>query len=120
MQSATTLAIGTDGITIPVIQRSVGMTVDNTDYTGVTVILHVPVLNAGTHTVATSDDGGASWLSVSGPIALTSMEQVNPTAATSTGSWRAIYGPYLPGTMFRLTSSVDQSDKLAAAVRYMV
>lgn len=103
------LAIGNDGITIPALQASAGTPATNTDVAMVKVQLDVPALDAGVHTVATSLDGGTTWRTAIGAIAFTGLEQANPTAAAHTGTWQAWYGPYLPGTMFRLTSSVAQT-----------
>jgi hypothetical protein len=107
MADAITLAIGNTGVVVPQLVRGNGE--GPAEYELVKVVLRVPTLNAGIHTVATSDDGGTTWLAESGPIALTGKEKANPTGAGDTGGWRAIYGPYLPGTMFRLTSSVAQT-----------
>jgi hypothetical protein len=114
MQAATSLTIGTTGIEVPT--SVAGSTLAPSQL--VKVILRVPTLNAGTHTFATSDDGGASWVAASGPIALTGYEKPNPTAATDAGGWRQMYGPYLPGTLIRLTSSVSQADKTAPSVYF--
>lgn len=113
-QGATALTIGNTGIAIP---DMIGTQIVPMHRT-VLVILRVPALNAGTHTIATSDDGGTTWVAASGAIALTGSEPTNPTAATSAGSFRAMYGPYLPGTMFRMTSSVSQADKTAPSVYF--
>lgn len=113
MQNATVLPIGTAGIALPdsVLAGSVGAhpPVAFGMAELVTLDLRVPALNAGTHTIATSGDDGATWVTEAGAIALTGNEPANPTGASSTGSWRALYGPYLPGTMFRITSSVPQT-----------
>jgi hypothetical protein len=118
MQAATTLPIdgdpGLTGVTVGTLSRGNGT--GPADYELVKVILRVPTLNAGVHTVATSDDGGVTWLTATGPIALTGSEPANPTAAGNTGGYRALYGPYLPGTKFRLTSSVAQT--ASATVRF--
>jgi hypothetical protein len=116
MQAPTSLTIGNTGITVPVIPGPGSVAEEAACL--VKVILRVPTLNAGTHTFATSDDGGASWVAASGPIALTGYEKPNPTAATDAGGWRQMYGPYLPGTLIRLTSSVSQADKTAPSVYF--
>jgi hypothetical protein len=118
MQAATTLPIGLTGVRIPTPTRGGGI-ITVSPYSPIYVILRVPALNAGTHTVATSDDGGTTWISASGAIMFTSYEKTNPTAATDAGGWRQVYGPYVEDTWIRMTSSVSQADKGSPTVRVM-
>lgn len=114
MQTVTTFAVGTSGITIPEVSQFDGHPVSNKHYAPVKVMLSVPTLNAGTHTISTSIDGGSNWIAVSGPIAITGYEVPNPTTSTSTGGFSAIYGPFVPGTKIRVTSSVAQTANISA------
>jgi hypothetical protein len=118
MQAATALPIGTTGVRIPTPTRGAGI-ITVSQYGPIYVIFRVPTLNAGTHTVATSDDAGSTWVTASGAIMFTGYEKTNPTAATDVGGWRQIYGPYVEDTWIRMTSSVSQADKGSPTVRVM-
>lgn len=110
MQTPITLTIGTAGTTVP---RSVsdqhGHVRSFDAATFVKVTADVPTLNAGTHTWASSRDGGSTWQTLRGFVALTGYEPTNPTAATDTGGYRVMLGLFLPDTMIRCTSSVAQT-----------
>ena len=109
MQAATTLAIGTTGITVPRLSSG-----GYRDSTAVKPILRIPTLNACVLTFASSDDGGTTWMPVLGFLALTLQEPqltAGATAAGFTGNVKLFMPPCLPGTMIRATSSVSQADK---------
>lgn len=103
MQLTSILPIGTDGIFIWPESRY-------KENSKVLAALTFPTLNAGIHTVASSADGGTTWVTESGPLALTGKEVVNPTPDGNTGAFRVIYGPYPPGSKIRVTSSVAQAE----------
>lgn len=99
-QPATTLTIGNTGVAVPRLNGVAGL---------VKVIVRFPTLTAGTATVESSADG-STWLAASGAIALTGYEPSNPTAASFTGAVKCIYGPFLPGTLFRIRHSAATGD----------
>lgn len=100
-QGATTLTIGNTGIIVP----DLDPTQRASHARLVKVIARIPALNAGILYVESSDDG-TNWVSVEKDIF---EKAVLPTASSYTGGQRLMFGPYLPGTQFRIRSAVAQT-----------
>jgi hypothetical protein len=122
MQTPVTIALDASGVynagvTVPDLSTvlaagDIGYTAGTHSATFVLCVVEIPTLNAGVVTFATSRDGGATWVPMTGFIALTSAEPTltaGATAATYTGNQRLTLGFFLPGTKIRMVPTAAQT-----------